>query len=100
MLGGAKEGTFDRASKGKKSTSEADVVKAVGMGERSQHKSISSEDLRPQGSHTNLTPLDLLQCRRWHPLTYRRMKWQTTPVFLPEKLHGQRSLAGYSPWGH
>ena len=21
------------------------------------------------------------------------------PVFLPGKLHGQRSLAGYSPWG-
>jgi len=27
-------------------------------------------------------------------------KWQTTPVFLPEKFHGQRSLAGYNPWGH
>ena len=23
-----------------------------------------------------------------------------TPVFLPEKSHGQRSLVGYSPWGH
>ena len=23
----------------------------------------------------------------------------TTPVFLPGKLHGQRSLVGYSPWG-
>ena len=22
-----------------------------------------------------------------------------TPVFLPEEFHGQRSLAGYSPWG-
>ena len=22
-----------------------------------------------------------------------------TPVFLPGKSHGQRSLAGYSPWG-
>ena len=27
-------------------------------------------------------------------------KWQPTPVFLPEKFHGQRSLVGYSPWGH
>ena len=27
-------------------------------------------------------------------------KWQPTPVFLPEKSHEQRSLAGYSPWGH
>ena len=29
-----------------------------------------------------------------------RRKWQPTPVFLPEKSHGQRSLEGYSPWGH
>ena len=28
-----------------------------------------------------------------------RKKWQPTPVFLPGKFHGQRSLAGYSPWG-
>ena len=27
-------------------------------------------------------------------------KWQLTPVFLPGKFLGQRSLAGYSPWGH
>ena len=26
-----------------------------------------------------------------------RRKWQYTPVFLPGKFHGQRSLAGYSP---
>ena len=24
-------------------------------------------------------------------------KWQPTPVFLPGKFHGQRSLAGYNP---
>ena len=24
----------------------------------------------------------------------------TTPVLLPGETHGQRSLAGYSPWGH
>ena len=29
-----------------------------------------------------------------------RRKWQPTPVFLPEKSHGQRSLVGYNPWGH
>ena len=26
-------------------------------------------------------------------------KWQPTPIFLPGKLHGQRSLVGYSTWG-
>ena len=29
-----------------------------------------------------------------------RRKWQSTPVFLPGEFNGQRSLAGYSPWGH
>ena len=28
-----------------------------------------------------------------------RRSWQPTPVFLPGESHGQRSLAGYSPWG-
>ena len=27
-----------------------------------------------------------------------RRKWQPTPIFLPRKSHGQRSLTGYSPW--
>ena len=27
-------------------------------------------------------------------------KWRPTPVFLPRESHGQRSLAGYGPWGH
>ena len=29
-----------------------------------------------------------------------RRKWQSTPVSLPRELHGQRRVAGYSPWGH
>ena len=29
-----------------------------------------------------------------------RRKWQPTPVFLPRESHGQRSLVGYSRWGH
>ena len=28
-----------------------------------------------------------------------KRKRQPTPVFLPEKSYGWRSLAGYSPWG-
>ena len=27
-------------------------------------------------------------------------EWQPTPVFLPGESYGQRSLVGYSPWGH
>ena len=29
-----------------------------------------------------------------------KKEWLLTPVFLPGKSHGQRSLTGYSPWGH
>ena len=29
-----------------------------------------------------------------------RRKWQPTPVLLPGKFHGWRSVVGYSPWGH
>ena len=29
----------------------------------------------------------------------RRMAWQPIPVFLSGESHGQRSLAGYSPYG-
>ena len=29
-----------------------------------------------------------------------RKAWQPTSVFLPGEFHGQRSLVGYSPWGH
>ena len=29
-----------------------------------------------------------------------KRKWQPTPVFLPGKSYGQRSLVSYSPWGH
>ena len=29
-----------------------------------------------------------------------RREWLPTLVFLPGEFHGQRSLAGYSSWGH
>ena len=43
------------------------------------------------------------QCRRhgfgpWIEKIPWRWKWQPTLVFRPGKSHGQRSLAGYSPW--
>ena len=36
----------------------------------------------------------------WYYLTSRRRQWHPTPVLLPGKSHGQRSLVGISPWGH
>lgn len=28
-----------------------------------------------------------------------RREWHPTPVFLPREFHGEKSLAGYNPWG-
>ena len=47
------------------------------------------------------------QCRRHKRCEFDRWvrriswnrKWQLTLVFLPGKSHGQKNLAGYSPWG-
>ena len=46
-----------------------------------------------------------LQCGRpgfdpWVGKILWRRKGQSTPVLLPGKFHGWRSLVGYSPWGH
>ena len=35
----------------------------------------------------------------YHDFNSWRRKWQPTPVLLPGKSHGWRSLVGYSPWG-
>ena len=50
----------------------------------------------------NLPAMQDMQVCRFDPSAGKipwRRKWHPTPVFLPGKSHGQRSLAGYSPWG-
>ena len=32
-------------------------------------------------------------------ISFWRRQWQHTPVLLPGKFHGRRSLVGCSPWG-
>ena len=51
------------------------------------------------------TPCRCRHCKKnrfslWAGKIPRSRKWQPIPIFLPEKFHGLRSLAGYSPWGH
>ena len=36
---------------------------------------------------------------RWLSIYRWRRQWHPTPVLLPRKFHGWRSLVGYSPWG-
>ena len=45
-------------------------------------------------SHNRVTSLSHFTFMHW------RRQWQPTPVLLPGKSHGWRSLVGCSPWGH
>ena len=63
------------------------------------------KDLHDPDNHddviTHLEP-DILECKvKWvlGNISWRR-QWHPTPVLLPGKSHGRRSLVGYSPWGH
>ena len=46
---------------------------------------------RPQCGRPRFNP--------WAGKILWRRKWQSTPVLLSGKSHGQRSMVGYSPWG-
>ena len=55
----------------------------------------------PDGS-TSKESTCLLRRHEFNPCVRKILwsrKWQPTPVFLPGKFLGQRSLEGYSPWG-
>ena len=47
----------------------------------------------------NLPAMQETWVRAWVGKISWRRAWQPTLVFLPGKFHGQRSLAGYIPWG-
>ena len=50
--------------------------------------------------HIECTTFTTSSFRIWNSSTgIRRRQWHPTPVFLPGKSHGQRSLVGCSPWG-
>ena len=48
----------------------------------------------------NLPAMQEIQLDPWVGKIPWGRKWQPTLVFLSGRFHGQRSLAGYSPWGH
>ena len=45
------------------------------------------------------TLLSLFRCLHLATTGSRRRQWHPTPVLLPRKSHGRRSLVGCSPWG-
>ena len=61
------------------------------------------EGLPGGGSVVKVPPASAGDCTGFYPWVEKipwRRRWQLVPVFLPGKLHGQRNLTSYSPWGH
>ena len=48
----------------------------------------------------NAPAMQEIRIRHWVRKIPWKRKWQPILVILPGKSHGQRSLQGYSPWGH
>ena len=67
---------------------------------------VDSRERQEREFQVVLSGKESCQCRRckrcgfdpWVRKIPWRRKWQPLPVVLPGKSHGQRSLAGYSPW--
>ena len=57
-----------------------------------------SEDNEGQGSLACYSPWGFKELDLTEQLNWRR-QWHPTPVLLPRKSHGRRSLVGCSPWG-
>ena len=72
----------------------------------SEQCSILRTTYRLPGGHSGKE--STCQCRRWGRYKFNpwvmkipwRRKWKPTLVFLPREFHRQKSLTGYSPWGH
>ena len=54
----------------------------------------------PAGSDGKVSARNVGRFDPWDGKIPWRRKWQPSPVFLPRKSHGQRSLAGCSLQGH
>jgi len=83
---------------------ETSVRKQEGAGGRGRWVSPFVSEGFPGGASGKEPTCWCRRCKRcrFHPWVGKipwRRAWQPTPVFLPGESHGQRSLAGYSPWG-
>ena len=76
---------------GKPSVGEVDQAQEVVY---SRHRRVGYETKRHPGTIITIKS-GLSKCSPIH----RRRQWHPTPVLLPGKSHGWRSLVGCSPWG-
>ena len=75
------------------------IFKAISTKEIVKNKNISWASLVTQ-TVKNLPAIQESGFDPWVGKISWRRAWPPTLVFLPGESHGQRNLAGYSPWGH
>ena len=75
----------------------AQLVKNLSAMQENWVRSLGWEDPLEKGKATQSS---ILAWRiPWTVSSMRRTQWHPTPVLLPGKSHGRRSLVGCSPWG-
>ena len=74
----------------------AEITTAEQNTEKKRKKKKNEDSLRDLWDNIK-APTFALQ---WSQEEERRRQWHPTPVLLPGKSHGRRSLEGCSPWGH
>ena len=52
-----------------------------------------------RGNDFNLSPLRIMFAVGWSYIAFIMLRYVPSPVLLPRKSHGERSLVGCSPWG-
>ena len=56
----------------------------------------------PSNSYVEAPNASTCECDKFGDKVFKKvikLKWQPTPVLLPGKSHGRRSMVGCSPWG-
>ena len=78
------------------------VLQAMGS-QRVSHESVTEREGQVNSGNASTCQyrrLSRLVLDLWVRKVPGSRRWQPTLVFLPGKFHGQKSLEGYSPWGH
>ena len=76
------------------------AVQELQEAQETQVRSQGGEDLPEEDIAIHSSILFLYMYIYIYLKSVLRRQWQPTPVLLPGKSHGWRSLVGCSPWGH
>ena len=79
------------------------MLQSMGLQELDISELLNNKNKNPSGVSSKESTCQCRRCKRhgfdpWVGKMPCSRKWQPTPIFLPRRFNGQRSLVGYSPW--